>query len=155
VTHHDILLNTRDTAIGDYLDKVARVLKIPWGDKMPGAALEKWSQINEFNDGILLEDIGRWNLPRPLSSYKKNVLAFSFTGIRTAVESIVEKSQDMSEEEKKSLARTAQILVFQHVAEKCVLGIGASGASIRYGTLVVSGGVACNMALRKMYSIFR
>jgi N6-L-threonylcarbamoyladenine synthase len=155
VTHHDILLNTRDTAIGDYLDKVARVLKIPWGDRMPGAALEEWTQINEVDDNILLEDIDRWNLPRPLSSYKKNVLAFSFTGIRTAVESIVEKNQEMSEEEKKSLGRAAQILIFKHVAEKCILGIEASGDGIGEGTLVVSGGVACNTALRKMYPISR
>jgi tRNA A37 threonylcarbamoyltransferase TsaD len=121
---------------------------------MPGAALEHWSQINEVDDSILEHDINRWVLPRPLTAYKKNVLAFSFTGIRTAVESIIEKSPEMTEEDKKSFARAAQILVFRHVAEKCVLGIKTSGDNSRKGTFVVSGGVACNMALRKTYFIF-
>lgn len=121
---------------------------------MPGSALETWSQINEVDDTLLEDDISQWNLPRPLSLYKKNVLAFSFTGIRSAVEAIVEGNLEMTEEEKKSLARAAQGLVFRHVAEKCILGIEASGNDIRDGgTLVVSGGVACNMALRKTYMI--
>lgn len=153
IIDHTILLNTRDTAIGDYLDKVARVLKIPWGEKMPGAALEKWSQINNMDESIISKDIDRWNLPRPLSLYKKNVLAFSFTGIRTAVESIVKENPEMGDEEKRSLARAAQVLVFEHVAEKCVRGIKEASVPIN-GNLVVSGGVACNTALRKMYVIF-
>jgi N6-L-threonylcarbamoyladenine synthase len=151
ITQHVILLNTRDTAIGDYLDKVARVLKVPWDNAMPGAALEHWSQINDVDDNILKNDLDRWNLPRPLSLYKKNVLAFSFTGIRTGVESCVGKHPDMTEEEKKSLARAAQVLVFEHVSDKCILGIKAGGGNPSKGNLVVSGGVASNMAFRKMY----
>ena len=120
---------------------------------MPGAALEEWSQINNVDESIISKDIDRWNLPRPLSSYKKSVLAFSFTGIRTAVESAVEKTPGMGDEEKRSLARAAQVLVFEHVAEKCVRGIKATSVSTN-GNLVVSGGVACNVVLRKMYVIF-
>ena len=120
---------------------------------MPGAALEEWSQINDVDESTILEDINKWNLPRPLSLYKKNVLAFSFTGIRTAVESTVEKNPEMGNEEKRSLARAAQVLVFEHVAEKCVRGIKATSVTTN-GNLVVSGGVACNMALRRMYINF-
>jgi len=120
---------------------------------MPGHALEQWSRINEVDSTAMREDIERWQLPRPLSVYKKNVPAFSFTGLRTAVEKIfLERSGgEMTEDERKSLGRAAQMLVFEHVAQKCVLGIkmtnDGKGAS---GNLVVSGGVACNMALRKM-----
>ena len=102
-----------------------------------------------------MNDLDRWNLPRPLSLYKKNVLAFSFTGIRTGVESCVEKHPDMTEEERRSLARAAQVLVFEHVSEKCVLGIKAAGGKLLEGNLVVSGGVACNMAFRKMYPLLK
>jgi N6-L-threonylcarbamoyladenine synthase len=149
VTQHEILINTRDTAIGDYLDKVARVLQVPWGDKMPGAALERWSEINIVDEIIISQDIARWELTKPLSVFKKNVPAFSFTGIRTMVERIVEGNNEMTEDEKKSLGRAAQMLVFEHVAEKCVLGIKFKKEL--EGSLVVSGGVACNAALRRMY----
>src|ERR1700734_948364 len=57
VTDHVILINTRDTAIGDYIDKVARALQVPWGDKMPGAALEQWSHINEVDETVISQDI--------------------------------------------------------------------------------------------------
>jgi tRNA A37 threonylcarbamoyltransferase TsaD len=120
---------------------------------MPGAALETWSEINNMDESIISKDIDRWNLPRPLSSYKKNVLAFSFTGIRTAVESFVKENPEMDDEDKRSLARAAQVLVFEHVAEKCVRGIKEASVPIN-GNLVVSGGVACNIALRRMYTIF-
>ena len=119
---------------------------------MPGAALEEWSKINDVDENTLSADVDKWNLPRPLSSCKKSVLAFSFTGIRTAVESAVEKNPEMSDDEKRSLARASQVLVFEHVAEKSVRGIKAAFVSAN-GTLVVSGGVACNMALRRMYLI--
>jgi N6-L-threonylcarbamoyladenine synthase len=149
VTDHQILINTRDTAIGDYIDKVARALQVPWGDKMPGAALEQWSHINEVDDTVISQDIARWELTKPLSVFKKNVLAFSFTGIRTMVERIMEGNSEMTEEDKMSLGRAAQVLVFEHVAEKCALGIKAQ--NLPEGSLVVSGGVACNAALRRMY----
>jgi tRNA A37 threonylcarbamoyltransferase TsaD len=115
---------------------------------MPGAALEQWSEINEVDENIISQDIARWEVTKPLSVFKKNVPAFSFTGIRTMVERIVERNSEMTEEDKKSLARAAQALVFEHVAEKCVLGIKFKKGS--EGSLVVSGGVACNAALRKM-----
>jgi tRNA A37 threonylcarbamoyltransferase TsaD len=125
------------------------VLKIPWGDNMPGAALEQWSDINQVTKETLLEDIARWILPKPLGTVKKNVLAYSFTGIRTAVERIAETATTV--EEQKSLARVAQLLVFEHVAEKTALGMRFG--DLNAGSLVVSGGVACNMAFRKMYTL--
>ena len=116
---------------------------------MPGAALEEWSQINKVSETELAEDTSKWDLPRPLSVFKKNVPAFSFTGLRTAVEQVVEKSE-MTVEERMSLGRVAQVLVFEHVAQKCVLGIRMGGDQMG-GSLVVSGGVACNMAFRTTY----
>jgi N6-L-threonylcarbamoyladenine synthase len=166
ITQHSILLETRDIAIGNCLDKVARALKVPWGDKMPGAALEEWSQINNCDDNTITSDIERWGLSVPLSVFKKNVLAYSFTGVRSAVErtlgnlekSVSDANQDTTaspgeshhEEEKRSLARAAQAVAFEHVANKCALGIKYGGEYPKSGNIVVSGGVACNNAFRKM-----
>jgi len=150
VTQHTILVNTRDTAIGDYIDKVARVLKVPWGDQMPGAALEKYTQINDVSEETLDTDVTNSGLPKPLSVYQKNVLAWSFTGIRSAVERLVETKVEIQEDEKKSIGRAAQVLGFEHVAEKCVVGIKSREMGSSKSSLVVSGGVASNMAFRRM-----
>lgn len=153
MTNHTILLDTLDTAIGVYIDKIARALHIQWGDKMPGSALENWSEINEVDENTIKNDIDRWKLARPLGDKKNNVLAFSFSGIRTFIECIVERNiTDFNDEDKKSLGRAAQILIFEHVADKTVRGIKATAKQLE-GTLVVSGGVACNLALRNMYLI--
>jgi N6-L-threonylcarbamoyladenine synthase len=149
ITQHEILVNTRDTAIGDYLDKVARAFQIPWENSMPGAALEKWSQINDISPTALSDDMKRWELPKPLSTIQKNVLAFSFTGVRTSLERMVE-SRSLDDSERRSLARAAQIVSFQHVIDKCILSIKSAYSSAKEGNLVVSGGVACNLAFRKM-----
>jgi tRNA A37 threonylcarbamoyltransferase TsaD len=118
---------------------------------MPGAALEKYTLINDVSEETLQSDISNWGLPKPFSGYQKNVMAFSFTGIRSAVERLVEDKVEMKEDEKKSIGRAAQVLGFQHVAEKCVLGMKAREVGSSQGSLVVSGGVARSMAFRKMY----
>jgi|SRR5579859_1768658 len=151
LTQHTILVNTRDTAIGDYLDKIARSLRIPWNGVMPGAALEHYSQINLVSAATLAADVERWGLPRPFSHFQKNVPAYSFTGVRTAVEKVVQGGGVSGEEEGRSLGRAAQVVGFEHVVQKCVLGIKKSGDS-KEGNLVVSGGVACNLAFRRMYA---
>jgi len=150
VTKHTTLINTTDTAIGDYLDKVTRAFNLPWNNKMPAATLEEWSEINNVDDTILESDTNRWKIARPLSGTKKKVLEFSFSGIRTSVESVIIINPDLNEEDKKSVARAAQALAFQHVVDKVIQGIEVVNESNPHGTLVVSGGVASNMAFRKM-----
>ena len=161
VTKHTILLNSLDTAIGDYLDKIARVLEVPWEGRMPGAALEQWSQINQVDEGTLKKDLDEWVLPRPLTAHNKRVLAFSFAGLRTSVETVLGREGELAEDKKRVLGRAAQILAFNHVADKVVLGVEVDSTKKeedvenasnqdRTGTLVVSGGVACNIAFRKM-----
>jgi len=118
---------------------------------MPGAALERYSQINDVTEETLQSDVEKSGLPKPLSVYQKNVMAFSFTGIRSAVERLVEGNEEMQVEEKKSIGRAAQVLGFEHVAEKCIVGIKAREVGSSEGSLVVSGGVASNMAFRRMY----
>jgi tRNA A37 threonylcarbamoyltransferase TsaD len=117
---------------------------------MPGAALEKFSQINQTSQETLNTDIETSRLPRPLSGFQKNIPAFSFAGLRSAVERLVESTDPMEEEERRRIARAGQVLSFEHVAEKCVLGIKSREITFREGNLVVSGGVASNMAFRKM-----
>ena len=117
---------------------------------MPGAALEKFSQINQSSRETLNTDVETSGLPRPLSGYQKNVPAFSFAGLRSAFERLVETRGPMEEEERRRIGRAGQVVAFEHVAEKCVLGIKSREITFGEGNLVVSGGVASNMAFRKM-----
>ena len=151
LTDHKILSETEDTAVGDYIDKVARSLEVTWDNRMPGAALEEWSQLNQVDDEILAVDVECWQLPKPFFKNGKRV-GFSFSGLRSAVDRIVLRDVQMSEEERKSLGRAAQLMGFQHIAEKCVLGIKNRSNHPCQSTMVVSGGVASNTTFRKMYA---
>lgn len=148
LTEHQTLLTTRDTSAGDCLDKIARALLVPWDNKMPGAALEEWSQLADVGDGTLPADIKRWSLPRPLTGDKDNVLAFSFTGLRTAVERAAAEVKEGDEESRKSLGRAAQFGVFEHVGRKVGQMMYWLSEPGEEGTLVVSGGVASNESFR-------
>jgi tRNA A37 threonylcarbamoyltransferase TsaD len=115
---------------------------------MPGAALEHWSLINCVPAEVLAQDVSRWGLPDPLSGFKKREMAMSFSGLRTKVEEVALRG--LTPEEMRSLGRAAQIVAFEHVAKKTLLGIQATLGE-GTNTLVVSGGVASNTAFRKMY----
>lgn len=117
---------------------------------MPGAALEEWTQVNQVDDRSLATEMERWGLPRPFAKNNKRI-GFSFSGLRSAVDRIVAGNAQMSEDERKSLGRASQFVAFQHVAEKCILGIMNADDRQPGGTLVVSGGVACNKGFRRMY----
>ena len=115
---------------------------------MPAAALEKWSQINEAD---LDDPVDQWEvLPRPLSAFKKNVMSFSFSGLLSAIDKDVLATPELDDETRRSLGRAAQIIGFEHVAQKVVLGIRSVAEDSFPGKLVVSGGVASNQTFRKM-----
>jgi tRNA A37 threonylcarbamoyltransferase TsaD len=117
---------------------------------MPGAALETFSLINETAQEVLRDEVNQSGLRTPLSGFAKNVPAFSFAGLRSGVERFIESTDPLEEEGRRRIARTGQVLGFEHVAEKCVLGIKSRVVAFTEGNLVVSGGVASNLAFRKM-----
>lgn len=119
---------------------------------MPAAALEKWSQINEVS---IDDTVDAWAfLPRPLSHFKKNVMGFSFSGILAAIDKYVLATPEMDDATRKSLGRAAQMIGFEHVAQKVVLGIKTMATEDGSpGRLVVSGGVASNQMFRKTYPL--
>lgn len=136
-------------------DKVARDLHIPWslGAGSPGAALEAFA-----------------DFPSPASSYTpspsvpfvvpmRNTLAFSFAGLRSALTRILVKEPvpEMAADRKRDLARAFIAAAVGQLEEKVGLALRQwkmetegkiiGGASL--GGLVVSGGVASNMFLRR------
>ena len=177
VLNHVILGTTRDIAIGDMLDKVARLLDVKWGGEMPGAALEKWCR-----DDMASQAAGEYvpiqaalpkQLTRPMHA-KVNIagrrferMGFSFSGLGTSVQRICEVHPDMTGHQRQALGGEAMRCAFEHVAAKVVCALRDDpmcdpithrplantlppGISTdgKLRTLVVSGGVARNAYLR-------
>ena len=169
LSDHAILASTRDIAIGDCIDKIAREILPPeflgsGGEIMYGRLLERFAFPNGSQDygyaapSTRAEEIERketkwgWSLPVPLGDLGKSRGAeFSFTGITSHVRRVCLANPDMSDEQRKDLAREAMRVVFEHLALRTVWALhDLRKQGQRIDTLAVSGGVASNGFLREM-----
>jgi N6-L-threonylcarbamoyladenine synthase len=164
---HEILATTHDSAIGDALDKCGRaILPASVRRKMPDASYAKYMSEWAFDTPETFaswpirkwrhEELNKWNneygwrMSTPFAESRK--LAFSFASIPTQVDRIIEKRTvegSMDDEERRTLARTALGISFEHLASRtdiALKNLANSKANIR--TLIVSGGVASNDFLR-------
>jgi N6-L-threonylcarbamoyladenine synthase len=126
---------TRDDAVGEAFDKVAKLLGLPYPG---GPQIDKMAQTGDESA-----------ISFPIGLSKGKTFDFSYSGLKTAVLNYV---QSISESEVK--AQLANICAaFQYAAVKQLVDrtIAAARAySIRQ--IAVAGGVAANSALRKMMS---
>jgi N6-L-threonylcarbamoyladenine synthase len=126
---------TRDDAAGEAFDKVGTLLGLSYPG---GPAVERLA---------LQGQAGRFRLPRPMlqtcAEEGPDQFAFSFSGLKTAVLRAVRQSEDPARD-RADLARDFQDAVVEVLAEKTAAAVLATG----YSLVAVSGGVACNQALR-------
>ncbi|MCC6143895.1 MAG: tRNA (adenosine(37)-N6)-threonylcarbamoyltransferase complex transferase subunit TsaD [Candidatus Hydrogenedentes bacterium] len=124
--HYTILGTTRDDAVGESFDKVARLLNLPYPG---GPSIQKAAA--EGNPEAL-------QLPRPMCD--TDDLAFSYSGLKTAVLYALQKE---------TLPVPDVAASFQHAAVD-ILMIKTRQALRKTGlkSLVVAGGVAANRLLR-------
>ncbi len=125
---------TRDDAVGEAFDKVARLLGLPY----PGGP-----QI-----GNLAAEARTENLPPfaklPLPMLHSGDLDFSFSGLKTAVRyAIADKS--LTEDEKKALARDFEEAAVGILVKKSAAAI----KELSVNSLILGGGVSANSFLRK------
>ncbi|KAG0180994.1 hypothetical protein DFQ29_009602 [Apophysomyces sp. BC1021] len=137
---------TLDNAVGEAIDKTARILGLDWikGRRGgPGAALEQ---------AALRGDPERFTsrLPRPMLQRNKSVIGFSFSGLKTAMSRLTEsegvdikRPQDVSD-----LAAAFQVVCIQHIEQKLHLALQSEIQKKPLTALVVSGGVASNTFFR-------
>lgn len=129
---YTILGKTTDDAAGEALDKAAKMLGLGYPG---GAAIEELArQVNN-------SDI--YKFPRPLS--KADTLNFSFSGLKTAFYYHLKKNPEETVGKLKELSSSFQKAVFDSLLIKLDLAIKKTGVS----HVVVGGGVAANMYLRK------
>jgi N6-L-threonylcarbamoyladenine synthase len=131
---------TRDDAVGEAFDKVARVLGLPYPG---GPAISRLAK--EYRDSNKEK---LFDLPRPM--LHSGDYDFSFSGIKTAVlyatRDITEQNtRELTEEEKGSLACEFENAAIEVLVKKTINAIREHNAQ----TIVVGGGVAGNTYLRE------
>lgn len=129
VGDYKILGTTRDDAVGECFDKVAKMLHLPYPG---GPAIEKIA---------MGADSKKFSFPKPLSH--PPTCDFSFSGLKTAVRYTLEKVRSL-DDEKPHIAASFQETVAHILASKVQLALDYSSLP----TLVVAGGVAANQKIR-------
>ena len=127
---YKLLGGTRDDALGEAFDKVARILGLAY----PGGP--RVEEIAKRGQGVFA-------LPKAM--LEKGSLDFSFSGIKSAVKNLADKLE-LSEKEKADLAASFQERVFSIVRDKLLEALEQTGQK----KLIIAGGVASNQRLRQV-----
>ena len=135
MTHWEKLGETRDDAVGEAFDKVARMLALPYPG---GPEIEKLvlSLPKKSRCGTI-------NFPRPMMQTKD--YDFSFSGLKTAVLYYIKLLKVESDELKADVAASFQAAAIDVLAQKTLRAVRGTGAK----SIVLCGGVAANKALRE------
>ncbi len=127
---YELLGDTLDDAAGEAFDKTAKLLDLPYPG---GPAISR------------LADQGRpgqYKLPRPMLN--SGDLNFSFSGLKTAVLTLVTQHQPLAEQTRADIAHAFQSAVIEVLSAKCISALKHT----RLKRLIVSGGVGANRQLR-------
>jgi N6-L-threonylcarbamoyladenine synthase len=131
VGQYTMLGETLDDAAGEAFDKSAKLLGLGY----PGGPAI--SRMAEFGDPTA------YKLPRPML-HSKN-LEFSFSGLKTAVLTVVKnQTTNICEQDKANIARAFVDAIVEVLTAKCVTALKHTGLK----RLVIAGGVGANQQLR-------
>lgn len=128
-----IIGRTRDDAVGEAYDKVARVLGLgyPGGPKIDIVAKEGNPNAVEFKRVFL----------------EKDSFDFSFSGVKTGVLNYINSEKQKGNEiNVPDVAASFQLSVIEVIVEKAI----RSAKKLGYDNIVMGGGVASNTLLREM-----
>ena len=130
-SEYKVLGQSRDDAVGEAFDKVAKLLDLgyPGGPKIEELATRG--------------DPNAFDFPRPMT--KESHLDFSFSGLKTAVLYAFRSEKNPSDTFKADLAASFQKAVADTLFLKSQLAIARNGLD----QLVIGGGVASNKYIRK------
>lgn len=126
---------TRDDAAGEAFDKVARLIDLPYPG---GPAISKLA--TTYNPTPTTHNL---SLPRPMLD--SGDLDFSFSGLKTAVATLVAKQDKITDEFKAALAHEFQEAVVDVLVQKTMRAVEIHQPK----SLILAGGVATNRRLRQ------
>jgi N6-L-threonylcarbamoyladenine synthase len=133
---YKVIGKTKDDAVGEAFDKVARLLGLPY----PGGP--EISRLAEYarNEGLIVDEDLR--LPRPM--LHSGDLHFSFSGLKTSVLTKVNKRAPLDDKTKKMIA-----FEFENAATDVIIAkVKQAMYETRSKTLIIGGGVSANTHIR-------
>lgn len=134
IGEYEILAQTTDDALGEALDKSARMLGLGYPG---GAVLEKMAKLG---NPII------YKLPVPIAGQEKRMI-FTYSGLKTAMSRLIESEKPPTKEKIYDLASAFQDITFTHLLRVCRFAINHSSFTFQH--LLVGGGVSANIELRK------
>ncbi len=147
---YELIGQTRDDAVGEAFDKVARMLGLPYPG---GPEISKLAEIARLNLDELGQGLTLFKLPRPMINEAS--CDFSFAGLKTAVMYLLKKQDVLmngrSAKDKDSMnmhiAREFEDSVAEVLWKKTSRALEQTGAQ----TLVLGGGVSANTHIRRTF----
>lgn len=136
---YEYIGRTRDDAVGEAFDKVARILGLPY----PGGP--HISRLAETARKILEASPQGFHLPRPMMA--SHDYDFSFSGLKTAVERHV-ATHPMQSLDREKIAREFENAVADVLVYKTLRAVEEFGAN----AVILGGGVSANAYIRSVFS---
>lgn len=131
---YETFAQTTDDALGEALDKAARMLGLGYPG---GAILEKLARGGNS---------GTYKLPVPMLGQEKRK-TFSYSGLKTSMSRLIESEKPLTKEKIFNLAASFQDVAFTHLLRVCSYVINNS--KFKIDNLFVGGGVSANIELRR------
>lgn len=140
---YKVIGKTRDDAVGEAFDKVARLLGLPYPggpeiSKLADLYTKNFAAVNPHGVGVKSAFV----LPRPM--HNSGDYDFSFSGLKTAVLYLIKKIEPLSDEDKKAIAYEFQTAAVDVLIQKTLKAVKEYGAK----SLIVGGGVIANKELK-------
>ncbi|MDD4803709.1 MAG: tRNA (adenosine(37)-N6)-threonylcarbamoyltransferase complex transferase subunit TsaD [Candidatus Pacebacteria bacterium] len=143
---YEIIGSTRDDAIGEAFDKVARILGLPYPGGPQISKLAEKDRIENPHDSASGLRKSAFPLPRPM--IHSGDLNFSFSGIKTAVLYTVQKIENMTDDIRQEIAREFEDAVVEVIIKKTQQAVEQYGAQ----TIIIGGGVSANKKIRNDFA---
>lgn len=152
---YQLVGQTRDDAVGEAFDKVARMLGLPYpgGPEISRLAEQSRATHRRLADQVLAGPEGAEGehdfaikLPRPMID--SGTCDFSFAGLKTAVLYLLKDRAELTDDEKSHLAHEFENAVAEVLWKKTSQALEETSAH----TLVIGGGVSANTHIRRVFT---
>lgn len=134
---YELIGQTKDDAVGEAFDKVARMLALPYPG---GPEISRLAELARERGNSTVP-----TLPRPM--LRDDTCDFSFSGLKTAVLYMI-KDRTLTNTEKEELAHAFEEAVGDVLYAKTARALEETGAK----TLVLGGGVSANTHIRRVFT---
>jgi N6-L-threonylcarbamoyladenine synthase len=136
--NYKLIGETRDDAVGEAFDKVARMMGLSYPG---GPEISKLAEVARKAD-----EKSPFSLPRPMLG--DGTCDFSWSGLKTAVLYLLKKQGELTDAEKRAFSREFEDAVGEVLFEKTERALQETLGK----TLVIGGGVSANTHLRRVFT---